>query len=115
MQSKFQHFHRMCLCVFSVGKAVELNKQRSPKQVSQPAPGVIEQPESPPSNSGRIRGSQQSEGSDTLPSTTSPMQNSPISQTSDASGQDSDCSKKTHQKSEYNHNNNKLACYLTMT
>ncbi|XP_078122077.1 rho guanine nucleotide exchange factor 12 isoform X1 [Sander vitreus] len=79
----------------SVGKAVELNKQRSPKQLSQPALGIPEQSDSSASNSGRIRGNQLSEGSDTsmqsLPSsTTSPIHSSPTGQASDTSGQDSD-------------------------
>uniref|UniRef100_A0A8D3D500 Rho guanine nucleotide exchange factor 12-like n=1 Tax=Scophthalmus maximus TaxID=52904 RepID=A0A8D3D500_SCOMX len=82
----------------SVGKAVELNKQRSPKQLPQPAPGIPEHSDPPASNppSGRIRGSQLSEGSDgggggggahVLPS---PTHGSPAGQASDASGQDSD-------------------------
>ncbi|XP_070773277.1 rho guanine nucleotide exchange factor 12-like [Enoplosus armatus] len=78
----------------SVGKAVELNKQRSPKQLSQPAFGIPEQSDSSASNSGRIRGNQLSEGSDagaqSLPSTTSPTHSSPTGQASDTSGQDSD-------------------------
>ncbi|XP_051257370.1 rho guanine nucleotide exchange factor 12 isoform X3 [Dicentrarchus labrax] len=78
----------------SVGKAVEMNKQRSPKQLSQPAFGIPEQSDSSAANSGRIRGNQSSEGSDTssqfLPSTTSPTHSSPTGQTSDTSGQDSD-------------------------
>lgn len=90
-------FVKMGLC--AVGKAVELNKQRSPKQLSQAPSGIPEQPDSPASNSGRIRGNQLSDGSDTsahvLPSTSSPAQSSPIGQASDTSGQDSDASKKT--------------------
>ncbi|XP_035522363.1 rho guanine nucleotide exchange factor 12 isoform X2 [Morone saxatilis] len=78
----------------SVGKAVEINKQRSPKPLSQPAFGIPEQSDSSAANSGRIRGNQPSEGSDTsslfLPSTTSPTHSSPTGQTSDTSGQDSD-------------------------
>uniref|UniRef100_A0A8D3EBR9 Rho guanine nucleotide exchange factor 12-like n=1 Tax=Scophthalmus maximus TaxID=52904 RepID=A0A8D3EBR9_SCOMX len=85
----------------SLGKAVELNKQRSPKQLPQPAPGIPEHSDPPASNppSGRIRGSQLSEGSDgggggggahVLPS---PTHGSPAGQASDASGQDSDSSK----------------------
>ncbi|KAM3869008.1 rho guanine nucleotide exchange factor 12 [Diretmus argenteus] len=80
----------------SIGKAMELNKQRSPKQPSQPATGIHEHPDSSSSNSGRLRGSQSSEGSDTsahvLPSATSPPHSAPISQASDTSGQDSDSS-----------------------
>ncbi|XP_076606817.1 rho guanine nucleotide exchange factor 12 isoform X2 [Chaetodon auriga] len=78
----------------SVGKAVELNKQRSPKQLSQPAFGIPEQSDSSTPNSGRVRGNQLSEGSDTSiqlsPSTTSPTHSSPTGQASDTSGQDSD-------------------------
>ncbi|XP_067347892.1 rho guanine nucleotide exchange factor 12 isoform X2 [Channa argus] len=78
----------------SVSKAGEINKQRSPKQLSQPTFSILEQLDSAASNSGRIRGSQQSESSDTssnvLPSNTSPMQSSPIGQASDNSGHDSD-------------------------
>lgn len=89
-------FVQIGLC--AVGKAVELNKQRSPKQLSQAASGIPEQPDSPASNSGRIRGNQLSEGSDTsahvLSSTSSPAQGSPIGQASETSGQDSDSSKK---------------------
>ncbi|XP_045895461.1 rho guanine nucleotide exchange factor 12-like [Micropterus dolomieu] len=77
----------------SVGKAVEINKQRSPKQPSQPAIGIPEQSDSS-SNSGRIRGNQLSEGSDNgtqfFPSTTSPTHSSSTGQASDTSGQDSD-------------------------
>ncbi|XP_034745196.1 rho guanine nucleotide exchange factor 12-like isoform X3 [Etheostoma cragini] len=76
----------------SVGKAVELNKQRSPKLLSQPALGIPEQSDS---NSGRIRGTQLSEGSDASTqslssSTTSPTHSSPTGQASDTSGHDSD-------------------------
>ncbi|XP_053297394.1 rho guanine nucleotide exchange factor 12 isoform X1 [Pleuronectes platessa] len=82
----------------SVGKAVELNKQRSPKQPSQPAVCIPEQPDSSSSSStsssGRVRGSLLSEGSDAglhvSPSTTSPSHSSPSAQASDTSGQDSD-------------------------
>ncbi|TKS83195.1 Rho guanine nucleotide exchange factor 12 [Collichthys lucidus] len=78
----------------SVGKAVEMNKQRSPKQLSQPAAGIPEQSDSPAPNSGRTRVNQSSEGSDTspqfLPSTTSPIHSSPTGQASDTSGHDSD-------------------------
>ncbi|XP_069366192.1 rho guanine nucleotide exchange factor 12 isoform X2 [Paralichthys olivaceus] len=80
----------------SVGKAVELNKQRSPKQLSQPVVFIREQSESPASNSssGRIRGNQLSEGSDAglhvSPFAASQSHSSPTAQASDASGQDSD-------------------------
>ncbi|XP_070699506.1 rho guanine nucleotide exchange factor 12-like [Pempheris klunzingeri] len=78
----------------SVGKAVEMNKQRSPKVLSQPAFGIPEQSDSSASNSGRTRGNQLSEGSDTsaqfTPSTTSPTHSSPTGQASDTSGHDSD-------------------------
>lgn len=92
-------FFLLCIhvCLYAVGKAVELNKQRSPKQLSQPAFGIPEQSDSSASNSGRIRGNQLSEGSDSstqsLPSTTSPIHSSPTGQASDTSGQDSDASK----------------------
>uniref|UniRef100_UPI0037E7B79D rho guanine nucleotide exchange factor 12 isoform X2 n=1 Tax=Semicossyphus pulcher TaxID=241346 RepID=UPI0037E7B79D len=78
----------------SVGKAVEQNKQRSPKQLPQPTVGIPEQSDSSASNSGRTRGTQLSESSDTsavsLPSTTSPIHSSPTGLASDTSGQDSD-------------------------
>nr|XP_020454230.1 rho guanine nucleotide exchange factor 12-like isoform X2 [Monopterus albus] len=78
----------------SVGKAVEINKQRPAKQPSQPAFGILEQLDSSASNSGRSRGNQLSEGSDTgshvSPSTSSPSHSSPFGQASDTSGQDSD-------------------------
>ncbi|XP_054481735.1 rho guanine nucleotide exchange factor 12-like isoform X2 [Anoplopoma fimbria] len=82
----------------SVGKAVEINKQRSPKQLPHPAVSIPEQPDSSASSSGRIRGSHPSEGSDagtqSVPSTgsssTSPTHSSPTGQASDTSGQDSD-------------------------
>ncbi|XP_047463106.1 rho guanine nucleotide exchange factor 12-like isoform X2 [Mugil cephalus] len=74
-----------------VGKAVELNKQRSPK-LPQPAFGIPEVSDS--SASGRIRANLLSEGSDTstqsLPSTASPVHSSPTGHISDASGQESD-------------------------
>ncbi|XP_051793607.1 rho guanine nucleotide exchange factor 12 isoform X1 [Acanthochromis polyacanthus] len=77
----------------SVGKAVELNKQRSPK-VTQPAFSIPEVLDSSASSSGRIRANQLSEGSDTsiqsLPSTTSPTHCSPGGQTPDTIGQESD-------------------------
>ncbi|XP_074528793.1 rho guanine nucleotide exchange factor 12 [Halichoeres trimaculatus] len=78
----------------SVGKAVEMNKQRSPKQLPQPVLGIPEQSDSPASNSGRTRGNQPSESSDTsvlsLPSTASPIHSSPTALTPDTSGHDSD-------------------------
>ncbi|XP_008302862.1 rho guanine nucleotide exchange factor 12-like isoform X2 [Stegastes partitus] len=77
----------------SVGKAMELNKQRSPK-LTQPAFGIPEVSDSSASSSGRIRANQLSEGSDTstqsLPSTTSPTHSSPGGLMSDTSGQESD-------------------------
>ncbi|XP_023129398.2 rho guanine nucleotide exchange factor 12 isoform X2 [Amphiprion ocellaris] len=77
----------------SVGKAVELNKQRSPK-LTQPAFGIPEVSDSSASSSGRIRANQLSEGSDTsiqsLPSTTSPTHSSPGGQTPDTIAQESD-------------------------
>lgn len=79
----------------SVGRAVEMNKQRSPKQLPQPAFGIPEQSDSSASNPARSRGNQLSEGSDastqSLPSTTtSPTLSSPTGQASDTSGHDSD-------------------------
>ncbi|XP_071388987.1 rho guanine nucleotide exchange factor 12-like [Centroberyx affinis] len=84
----------------SISKAMELNKQRSPKQLPQPALGIPEHPDSSSSssNSGRMRGSQSSEGSDAsahfLPSSAaaSPPHSAPSGQASDTSGQDSDSS-----------------------
>ncbi|XP_057676470.1 rho guanine nucleotide exchange factor 12 isoform X2 [Corythoichthys intestinalis] len=69
----------------SVGKATEGIKQRSPKLLSHPA---SELPDSSPSNPGRIRGNQPSEGSDVL--SASSAHSSPTTLASDASGQDSD-------------------------
>ncbi|XP_029029204.1 rho guanine nucleotide exchange factor 12 isoform X2 [Betta splendens] len=76
----------------SVGKAVEQNKQRSPKQLPQSGSGGAAEPDSPASSSGRMRGAQLSDGSDTsaLTSTSSPAQSSPVGLASDTSGQDSD-------------------------
>ncbi|XP_054610841.1 rho guanine nucleotide exchange factor 12 isoform X2 [Dunckerocampus dactyliophorus] len=77
----------------SVGKAVEVNKQRSPKLLSQAAFGIPEPPDLSPSNSGRIRGNQLSEGSDTgshVSPFASSTHSSPTALTSDTSGQDSD-------------------------
>ncbi|KAG7516818.1 rho guanine nucleotide exchange factor 12-like isoform X1 [Solea senegalensis] len=78
----------------SVGKAVDQNKQRSPKQISQPALVISEQIDYSAGNCGRARGNQTSEGSDASvhlsPSTTSPTHSSPGGQTSDMSGQESD-------------------------
>ncbi|XP_056140979.1 rho guanine nucleotide exchange factor 12 isoform X2 [Lampris incognitus] len=75
----------------SVGRAIELNKQRSPKQLSQPANSI---PEHPDSLSGGVRGSQSSDCSDasthTLPYATSTPHSSPTSQATDNSGQESD-------------------------
>ena len=86
------------VCLRAVGKAVEINKQRSPKQISQPAVVIPEQSDSSASTPGRIRGNLLSEGSDastqSLPSTTtSPTHSSPIGQASDTSGPESDSSK----------------------
>ncbi|XP_008331233.1 rho guanine nucleotide exchange factor 12 isoform X2 [Cynoglossus semilaevis] len=78
----------------SVGKAMDINKQRSPKQSSQPALGALEQLDSSAGNSGRGRASQLSESSDTGShlslSATSPTHSSPTTQASDTSGQESD-------------------------
>ncbi|KAM8835325.1 rho guanine nucleotide exchange factor 12 isoform 1-T1 [Synchiropus picturatus] len=77
----------------AVGKALELNKQRSPKLLSQT---VISIPETSDAGvgSGRVRGNLLSDGSDSSaqlsPFTTSPTNSAPSGQTSDTSGQDSD-------------------------
>lgn len=75
----------------SVGKAVELNKQRSPK-LSQPAFGIPELGDSPASTPGRVRANQPSEGSDSSVQTsaTSPTLSTPTGPISDNSGQESD-------------------------
>ncbi|XP_067112948.1 rho guanine nucleotide exchange factor 12 isoform X1 [Osmerus mordax] len=77
----------------SIGKAMELTKQRPQKQLSQPAMGVSEHPESSSAGS-RARGSQSSEGSDAsaqpLTYITSPPHSAPASQGSDFTGRDSD-------------------------
>ncbi|XP_061559380.1 rho guanine nucleotide exchange factor 12-like isoform X2 [Phycodurus eques] len=72
----------------SAGKAVEVNKQRSPKLLPQAAFGIPDPPDSSPSNSGRIRGNHLSEGSDVL--SASSTHSSPTALASDTSGQDSD-------------------------
>lgn len=86
-----------CVCVI-VGKAVELNKQRSPKQLSQPTFAIPELSDCSAANPGRARGNQFSDGSDSSPqfqpSTTSLTYGAPTGQASDASGQDSDSSEK---------------------
>ncbi|KAM4620708.1 rho guanine nucleotide exchange factor 12 isoform 2-T2 [Polymixia lowei] len=75
----------------SIGKAMELNKQRSPKQPSQPAGSIAEHPDS---SSGCVRGSQSSDGSDAgghlSPYAASPPHSAPACQLSDTGGQDSD-------------------------
>ncbi|XP_041864147.1 rho guanine nucleotide exchange factor 12-like [Melanotaenia boesemani] len=77
----------------SVGKAVELNKQRSPK-LSQPTFGIPELSDSAASASGRSRANLPSEGSDTstksVSSITSLPHSSPTTLASDTSGQESD-------------------------
>ncbi|XP_077597232.1 rho guanine nucleotide exchange factor 12-like [Stigmatopora nigra] len=70
----------------SVGKATEVNKQRSPKLLSHTTSEPTDS--CPPNPSAKIRGRQPSEGSDVL-SASSPH-SSPTTLTSDASGQDSD-------------------------
>ncbi|XP_075888067.1 rho guanine nucleotide exchange factor 12 isoform X3 [Nelusetta ayraudi] len=79
----------------SVGKAVELNKQRSPKQLSQPTFAIPEQSDSSVPSSGRTRGNLMSESSDTsnqsVCSTASPTTSSTTGPPSDTSGHDSDC------------------------
>lgn len=83
----------------AVGKAVELNKQRSPKQLSQPTFAIPEQSDPPVANPGRSRGNLISESSDTstqsVCSTVSPTSSSTTGPPSDVSGHDSDCSE-TH-------------------
>lgn len=82
--------------VCAVGKAVELNKQRSPKQLSQPTFAIPEQSDSSVPSSGRTRGNLMSESSDTsnqsVCSTASPTTSSTTGPPSDTSGHDSDCS-----------------------
>lgn len=83
----------VCVAVV-VGKAVALNKQRSPKHPSPPA----DHADNSAATAGRVTGNQPSDGSDTSsqfsPSTTSPTQSAPpATQGSDTSGQDSDSSK----------------------
>ncbi|XP_072230738.1 rho guanine nucleotide exchange factor 12-like isoform X2 [Leuresthes tenuis] len=77
----------------SAGKAVELNKQRSPK-LSQPASGIPDPSDSSALGSGRSRANHLSEGSDTstqsVSSTTSLAHTSPTTQALDSSGQESD-------------------------
>ncbi|KAM8897291.1 rho guanine nucleotide exchange factor 12 isoform 2-T2 [Spinachia spinachia] len=63
----------------SVGKAVELNKQRSPKQLPHPTSGIPEQPDSSASDAA-------------APSLPPPPLSSPCGQASDTSGPDSDSS-----------------------
>lgn len=86
------------MCLRAVGKAVELNKQRSPKQLSQPGFAIPEQSDSAAPNSGRSRGNPLSEGSDnqSASSTTSPTHSPPTGPASDTSGQDSDSSERDH-------------------
>ncbi|KAF7641806.1 hypothetical protein LDENG_00271520, partial [Lucifuga dentata] len=80
----------------SVGKAVDLNKQRLPKQLPQPALSIPEHAESAASHSGRTRAGQLSEGSEPstplLPSASPPSHSTPAGQASEASGPDSDSS-----------------------
>ena len=88
-----------CVCVLtrSVGKALEMSKQRPQKQLSQPALSVAEQSDSSPGAGsglgGRPRGSQSSDSSDTThvgAATTSPPHSAPAAQSSDGSGRDTD-------------------------
>ncbi|XP_029924955.1 rho guanine nucleotide exchange factor 12 isoform X2 [Myripristis murdjan] len=78
----------------SRGDSMSFGKQRSPRQLSQPALSIPEHPDS--SASGRIRGSQSSDGSDASthfsPSTASPPHSATCGQASDTGGQDSDSS-----------------------
>ncbi|KAM9846903.1 rho guanine nucleotide exchange factor 12 [Aulostomus maculatus] len=79
----------------SVGKAVEMNKQRSPKLSPPAAFGITEQSDLSTPISGRTRANQLSEGSDAATHvvllTTSSTHSSPTGPASDTSGQDSDC------------------------
>lgn len=81
-----------------VGKAVELIKQRSPKQLTQPAFAIPELSDSSTANPGRARGNPFGDVFDSspqfLPSTPSLTYGAPGGQASDASGQDSDSSEK---------------------
>lgn len=87
-------FRARVMC--AVGKAVDLNKQRSPKQLSQSTFAIPEQSDSSVPNSGRTRGNLYSESSDTssqsVCSTTSPTTSTTTGPPSDTSGHDSDCS-----------------------
>ncbi|XP_031427370.1 rho guanine nucleotide exchange factor 12 isoform X3 [Clupea harengus] len=81
----------------SIGKALEMSKQRPQKQLSQPALSVAEQSDSSPGAGsglgGRPRGSQSSDSSDTThvgAATTSPPHSAPAAQSSDGSGRDTD-------------------------
>ncbi|XP_068186712.1 rho guanine nucleotide exchange factor 12 isoform X2 [Antennarius striatus] len=75
----------------SVGRAVDLNKQRSPKPASPPAAGAADPPDAPGVGSGRTRGGHLSEGLDAgVVPTTPPTLSPPTSQASDAGGPDSD-------------------------
>ncbi|KAM9729106.1 rho guanine nucleotide exchange factor 12 isoform 2-T2 [Menidia menidia] len=77
----------------SVGKAVELNKQRSPK-LSQQGPGSPDPPDPSAAGPGRSRASQLSEGSDTSSqsgtSTPSLPHSPPAAQAPDSSGPEAD-------------------------
>ncbi|XP_048086323.1 rho guanine nucleotide exchange factor 12 isoform X1 [Alosa alosa] len=84
----------------SIGKAMEMNKQRPQKQLSQPALSVTDQsdsssPLSAPAGlgGGRLRSSQSSDGSDTTHVSTimtSPPHSAPAAQGSDATSRDAD-------------------------
>ncbi|KAL2095087.1 hypothetical protein ACEWY4_009806 [Coilia grayii] len=81
----------------SIGKAMEMNKQRPQKQTSQPALGVAELSDSSPAAGsgpgGRSRASQASDSSDTSHVggvATSPPHSAPAAQGSDGTGRDSD-------------------------
>ncbi|CAG5870380.1 unnamed protein product [Menidia menidia] len=77
----------------SVGKAVELNKQRSPK-LSQQGPGIPDPPDPSAAGPGRSRANQLSEGSDTSSqsgtSTPSLPHSPPAAQAPDSSGPEAD-------------------------
>lgn len=91
------------VCLRAVGKAVELNKQRSPKLLSQPSFAIPEQSDSAAPNSGRSRGNPLSEGSDNQSpsSAASPTHSPPTGPASDTSGQDSDSSERNQTSLDY--------------
>ncbi|XP_035289416.1 rho guanine nucleotide exchange factor 12 isoform X2 [Anguilla anguilla] len=69
----------------SIGRAMEMNKPRPQKQLSQPAMNIAEY-----ADPSRARGSQSSEGSETPALTTSPPFSPSITQSPEGGGRDSD-------------------------